>query len=396
LNSEISWYGPAVIRRVRSVAEALSLLRRFPVVALLGSRQVGKTTLATQIAASWDSPHRFDLEDAQDVARLGEPSVALRDLRGLVVLDEIQRRPELFPLLRVLADRPRRPARFLVLGSASPDLLRQSSETLAGRIAYQEISGFDLEEVEATRWKRLWLRGGFPRAFLAKSDADARTWRRSFVRSFLERDLPELGLGPGSVTMRRFWTMLAHGHGQIWNSSALAGAFGVSDKTVRAYLDILCGTFVARRLPPWFENIGKRQVKSPKVYLTDSGILHELLGLGDWRDLLGHPTAGSSWEGFAIQQVISRLGASSDECFFWAVHSAAELDLLVVRGRHRLGFEMKFTDAPRVTSSMRSALETLRLDRLDVIHVGPHTFAMDDRIRAVSISRLCEDVPRLS
>jgi hypothetical protein len=384
-----------VIRRTRYVSRAGALLRRFPVVALLGARQVGKTTLARQVAASWRRPHTFDLEDDRDLARLEDASVTLRDLRGLVIIDEIQRRPDLFPLLRVLADRPRRPARFLVLGSASPDLLRQGSETLAGRIAYIEMAGLDLEEVGASRWKRLWLRGEFPRAFLERTESDARTWRRSFVQSFLERDLPALGLGPGSATMRRFWTMLAHGHGQIWNSSELARAFGVTDKTVRAYLDILCGTFVARRLAPWFENIGKRQVKSPKVYLTDSGILHELLGIGGWQDLLGHPKSGASWEGFAIQQVTRRLGASPEECFFWALHTTAELDLLIVRGRRRLGFEMKFTDAPRVTRSMRSALETLRLDRLDVIHVGPHTFQLGERLRAVSIARLLEDLQPL-
>ena len=384
-----------MIARSRHVSEVSSLLDGFPVVAILGPRQVGKTTLAAQVAARWTRPHVFDLEDDADLARLAEPGLTLRGLRGLVVIDEIQRRPDLFPLLRVLADRPRPAARFLILGSASPELLRQGPETLAGRIAFHELPGFGLDEVGAERWKRLWLRGAFPRSFLGRTEAESVKWRKHFVRSFLERDLPGLGLGPGAVTMRRFWTMLAHWHGQIWNSSEIAGSFGVTDKTVRSYLDILCGTFVARRLPPWFENVGKREVKAPKVYLSDSGIAHELLGIRDTAGLLGHPKAGASWEGFCIAQVVARLGASAQDCYFWAVHSGAELDLLVVHGTRRLGFEMKLTDAPRMTASMKTALDNLGLERIDVVHGGEHTFPLGDRVRAVSLSRLSEDLEPL-
>jgi predicted AAA+ superfamily ATPase len=382
-----------MLPRPALVAEMRRLLRSHPVVALVGARQVGKTTLAHEVAAQQSGPVEvFDLENADDVARLAEPLPALSPLRGLIVLDEIQRRPEIFPTLRVLADRPRRPARFLVLGSASPDLLRQASETLAGRIAYLHVAGFSVEEVGPSHLDRLWLRGGFPRSFLARSDQESLRWRRGFVQTFLERDIPQLGIGVPSATLRRFWNMLAHYHGGVWNASELARSFGVSDHTVGRYLDALVGTFMVRRLAPWHENLGKRQVKAPKVYLTDSGILHALLGLGTARDVAVHPRVGASWEGFMIEEVVRRLRAEPEECFFWATHMGAELDLLVVRGTRRLGFEVKHTTAPSVTRSMHVALEDLRLDRLDVIHRGTHTFPMGDRIRAVAASKIVEDV----
>jgi len=366
------------------------------VVAILGARQVGKTTLARRIARSWPGGATFfDLEDPTDLARLQDPMLALSPRRGLVVLDEVQRRPGLFPALRVLADRPRRPARFLVLGSASPEMLRQSSESLAGRIAFHELPGFSLEEVGATHHERLWLRGGLPLSYLARSEDRSRSWRRDFVRTFLERDLPQLGVQIAAATLERFWAMLAHYHGQVWSSSEFARSFGVSDVTVRRYLDLLTATFVVRQLRPWSENVGKRQVKSPKVYLTDSGLLHSLLGIQSMMDLERHPKVGASWEGFAIRSVLERLGARWDESYFWATHAGAEIDLLVVRGRTRLGFEIKRTTAPAVTRSMHVALGDLKLRRLDVIHAGAHSFPLAPRIRAVALRRLLEDLDPL-
>ncbi|MFN8091785.1 MAG: ATP-binding protein [Vicinamibacteria bacterium] len=370
-----------------------TLLRDFPVVAILGARQVGKTTLARRIARLWPGDVTFlDLEDARDLARLADPLLALEPRRGLVVLDEVQRRPEIFPALRVLADRPRRPARFLVLGSASPDMLQQSSESLAGRVAFHELGGFSLGEVGARHFERLWLRGGFPPSYLARSQEASRTWRQSFVRTFVERDLPQLGVRVPAPTLERFWAMLAHYHGQVWSSSEFARSFGVSDVTVRRYLDLLTATFVVRQLRPWSENLAKRQVKSPKVYMTDSGLLHELLDIRTMTDLERHPKIGASWEGFAIGAVAERLRARWDECHFWATHAGAELDLLVVRGRTRLGFEIKRTSAPTVTPSMRIATEDLKLTRLDVIHGGAATFPLAPRIRAVALGRLLEDL----
>ncbi|MCB9898678.1 MAG: ATP-binding protein [Planctomycetes bacterium] len=382
-----------LLGRPRHEREVMHRLRSAPVVAILGARQTGKSTLARSIAEQQArAATMLDLEDPADVARLSDPGLFLRGLRGLVVLDEIQRRPELFPILRVLADRPRRPARFLVLGSASPELLRQGSESLAGRIAFHELAGFDLEEVGASAWRRLWLRGGFPRSFRARSDKESMAWRRDFVSTFLERDLPQLGVTTPAPTLRRFWSMLAHWHGQIWNASEFARAFGVSVPTIGRYLDQLEGTLVVRRLPAWHENLSKRQVKAPKVYVHDSGLLHALLGLATERDLLGHPKVGASWEGFALEQVVRRLGAGRDECFFWATHGGAELDLLVVRGRTRLGFEMKLGETPGVTASMRSALADLRLQRLDVVHSGEHSFELAPKVRALALPRLLDDL----
>ena len=375
-----------MIARPRSLQRVRELHRTFPVVALLGMRQVGKTTLARALAGGGTpSENVFDLEDDNDLARLNDPMMALAPLRGLVVLDEIQRRPELFPTLRVLADRPRRPARFLVLGSASPALLRQSSETLAGRVAFLELPGLNVDEVGRDTWERLWRRGGLPRSFLSHNETESMTWRRQLVRTYLERELPDLGIAIPPGTIRRFWTMLSHYHGQTWNAAELARAFGVAEHTVRGYLDVLCSTFLARRLRPYATNLGKREVKAPKVYISDSGILHALLNLTSREDLLGHPKVGASFEGFAVGELAARLGAHEDESFFWGVHSGAELDLLVVRGRERRGFEIKFTQSPRPTPSMRSAMSSLDLTTLDVVHAGPQTFPMAEGIRALSI-----------
>jgi hypothetical protein len=372
------------IARTRHRRAVERLLRSHPVVAVLGARQVGKSTLAREVVARRARATIFDLEDPRDVARLAEPTLALGELQGLVVLDEIQRRPELFPVLRVLADRPGLPARFLVLGSASPALLRQTSETLAGRIAFYELRGFDLEEVGAAHLDRLWFRGGFPRSYLARGARGSYEWRRDFIRTFVERDLPQLGLSLPGPAVERFWTMLAHYHGQVWNGSEFGRSFGVSHVTVRRYLDFLTAAFVVEQLRPWAANVGKRVVKSPKVYIADSGLLHALLGLATPEDVARHPKLGASWEGYLLRQVVARLGARREECFFWATHAGAELDLLVVRGRQRLGFEFKRTDAPRLTGGMRSALETLRLDRLDVVHAGRGTFPLAPRVRALA------------
>ena len=370
------------------------LLRESPVVALLGARQVGKSTLARQFVATRRGPTAwFDLENPVDLARLADPGLELRPLRGLVVLDEIQRLPDVFPLLRTLADRPRTPARFLVLGSASPDLLRQTSESLAGRVAFHELDGFGLREVDDI--ERLWLRGAFPRSYLARSVAASRRWRDDFIRTFLERDLPGLGGAVPSATLRRFWTMLAHWHGQLWNGAEFGRAFGVAHTTVRRYLDLLSSVFVVQQLAPWHENVGKRQVRSPKVYVGDSGILHALLGLNTREAVVSHPKVGASWEGFVVRQVTHLLAARPEQCFHWSTYSGAELDLLVVAGDRRYGFEIKRAESPRLTPSMRSALETLDLERLDVVHAGERSYRLAPGVRALPAGRLASELSPL-
>lgn len=379
--------------RSTELSRARWLLGAFPVVGILGPRQIGKTTLSREIARGWDGATSvFDLENPVDSARLADPMLALASLRGLVVLDEIQRRPELFPVLRVLADRPVSPARFLVLGSAAPELLRQASESLAGRIAYQELGGFSLAAVGGDRWRELWVRGGFPRAFLDPEPVSV-VWRSEFVRAFLERDLPQLGIAVPATTMRRFWTMLAHYHGQLWNGAELARSFGVSEMTVRRYLAHLEQALVVRTLQPWHANIGKRQVKSPRVFLSDPGVLHSLLSLDDETSVLGHPGCGASFEGFVIDQAARLLGADRQDLYFWRTADGAELDLLWARGARRLGIEVKLTSAPTLTPSMRIALADLQLERLLVVHAGDESWPMAERVEAVSIRSLPERLP---
>lgn len=379
-----------MIQRDQHLQQVIAALGQFPVVALLGPRQVGKTTLARQVAAQWNGPtQHFDLEDPDDQARLSDPAYVLRRLTGLVVLDEIQTRPELFPLLRVLADRPDQPARFLILGSAAPELLRNTSESLAGRVIFHELDGLALGELPPEQLDIRWLRGGFPRAFLAQDMSASRAWRESFIRTYLERDLPQLGINLPALTLRRFWTMMGHYHAQTWNGSELARALGVSDKTVSRYLDILEGTFMTWRLRPWHTNQGKREVKTPKIYLADTGILHSLLGIAGEQDLLAHPKCGASWEGFALHEVIRQTGAGRDEAYFWALHSGAELDLLIVRNGQRLGFEVKLTRSPKITPSMRSAQEALGLDHLYVVcHGDGPVTPLTDGISAVPLQAL--------
>ena len=382
-----------VVRR-RHLRVVSKLLRNYPVVAILGARQVGKTTLAQQLLERRDGPgERFDLEDPADLARLDDARLMLSKLRGLVVIDEVQRRPELFPVLRVLADRRPRRARFLVLGSASPELLRQTSETLAGRIAFHTLDGFHLDEVGIGELDRLWLRGGFPLSYLARSHVASFDWRRNFIRTFVERELPQLGVRVSASAMSRFWSMLAHYHGQTWNSSEFARSFGVTDKTVRHYLDVLTAALVVQQLPPWHANVRKRQVKAPKVYVRDAGLLHGLLDIRDRRDLERHPKLGASWEGFLVRQITEHVGAAPEECFFWAAHTGPELDLLWVRGRRRWGFELKRTSSPTLTRSLRTAMDLLELQRAFVVHAGEHTFPLHERVTAVAAARLLEDLP---
>jgi predicted AAA+ superfamily ATPase len=385
-----------VIERQGEIEKLHKALLSNPVVCIVGARQVGKTTLARAYGEVCNQPvFYYDLENPEDMSRLADPMLALKNLQGLVVIDEIQQHPEIFRALRVLVDRPQSGLRFLVLGSASPNLLRQSSETLAGRIHYHQLGGFSLAEVGIQNHPQLWLRGGFPRAYLASSDTESHEWRRSFIQTFLERDLPQLGITIGAGTMRRFWTMIAHYHGQVWNASEFGRSFGVADTTIRHYLEMLTSALVVRLLAPWHENIKKRQVKAPKVYLLDSGLLHALLNMRLIRDIEGHPKVGASWEGFVLEQIVCRLGVGADECYFWATHGGAELDLLVVRGLERLGFEIKRTTSPNLTPSMRSALADLNLTRLDVIHAGDTTFPLDERVRAVALARLLDDLAPL-
>ncbi len=375
-------------RRHRATLEAL--LGEFPVVGLTGARQVGKTTLARQLTAG-SGAHWFDLEDPRDAAALADPGLVLRNLTGLVVLDEVQRTPDLFPLLRVLSDRRPLPARFLVLGSASPELLRQSSESLAGRIAYHELPGLDPTEVDVAA-PRHWLRGGFPRALLAATDQAAFRWLFEFSRTFVERDLPALGIPTAPATLGRFWNMLAHWQGQVWNGAEFARSFGVSHPTVRRYLDQLTSTLVVRQLRPWFANLKKREVRSPKVYLRDSGLLHSLLGLRTEEALLRHPRCGASWEGWVLENLATLLDLKAGEMFFWGLHTGPELDLVVHRDGRLTGYEIKRTSAPKLTRSLRSAMEALGPEEILVVHAGERTYPLADRIRAIPAARLFAEI----
>ena len=371
-----------------SVLSAIeTALARRPVVVLTGPRQCGKTTLARELLSE-ASLNYFDLEDPASLARLDEPMTALRPLEGLVVIDEVQRRPELFPVLRVLADRRAKPARFLILGSASGDLLRQSSESLAGRMERIGIGGFSLREVGARAGQTLWRRGGFPLSYLADSEADSLAWRKQFMQTLLERDFPQWGVRVPAVALLRFWTMLAHYHGQVWNAAEHARALGVSESTCRRYLDLLSDALMIRILQPWHANLRKRQVKSPKIYVRDSGLLHQLLGIASDKALLSHPRLGASWEGFVMEQVLSV--EPHDEALFWATHQGAEMDLILRRGDRLLGVECKRADAPRMTPSLHIALGDLQLERVAVIYPGDKRYPLSDRVEAVPLEALAE------
>lgn len=377
-----------MLRRTERLAAIRDALKGYPVVALHGPRQSGKTTLAREIAKGRDTTY-FDLENPVDVGRLSAPMDVLQEARGLVVIDEVQRRPDLYPILRVLADRPRKPARFLLLGSASPELVKGVTETLAGRVAHIDLEGFDLREIGAARYDTLWIRGGLPPSFVARSEAASFDWRRNYILNLLRRDIPELGISIPSTALERFWTMLAHFHGGVWNGAEFARSMGTSEPTARRYLDILTGAYVARQLQPWYENLGKRQVKSPKVYVRDSGLLHALLFIRDRAELLGHVKCGASWEGFVVEQILSLAGDSGG--YFWGTNQGAELDLFLIRHGKRFGFEVKMADAPGLTKSMAIAIEDLKLSRLFIIHHGTKSWRLAPPVEVVSI----RDLPAL-
>jgi predicted AAA+ superfamily ATPase len=371
-----------MIPRPDAIERIAAVFKVHPVAALLGPRQCGKTTLAKMISER--EPHTyFDLENPVDLRRLSAPMSTLEGLSGLVVIDEIQRRPVLFELLRVLVDRPKNPVRFLILGSASPGLVRGVSESLAGRIGFVDLSGFDLREVGSEKRSRLWIRGGFPRSFLAEDDLSSTTWREDFIRTFLERDIPQLGITIPAEILRRFWTMISHYHGQVWNAAHFARSLGTSEKTARRYLDILAGAYMVRILPPWHENIRKRQVKAPKIYIRDTGILHTLLQINTMAELQGHPKLGSSWEGFCLEQLIGCLGTR--DVHFWATHAGAELDLLITVAGKRYGFEFKYADDPGASRSMRIAIEDLGLEHLWAIYQGRQKYDVDENISVIPI-----------
>ncbi|MFA4829831.1 MAG: ATP-binding protein [Thermodesulfovibrionales bacterium] len=372
---------PNLLRHVRSA------LRRSRIVSLIGPRQCGKTTLARHLM-DISSVKYFDLEDPASIARLNEPMTALHNLKGLVVIDEIQRRPELFPVLRVLADRAPLPARFLILGSASPDLMRQSSESLAGRVETITMSGFSLTEVGKPAYARHWLRGGFPSSFLARNETDSLSWRKNFIQTFLERDLPQWGFGIPASALLRFWTMLAHYHGQTWNAADPARSLGLSEPTVRRYLDILTGVFMMRQLQPWHANLKKRQVKSPKIYFRDTGLLHQLIGIRSEKELLNHPKSGASWEGYVIEEVIKAI--EPDEIYYWATHNGAEIDLVIIKNGRMLGVECKRMDAPGLSPSIRTALEDLKLEQIAIVYPGTKRYSLSNTVKVIPLEAVAD------
>jgi hypothetical protein len=377
-----------LIPRRRLEARVRNALRRTPIVTLLGPRQCGKTTLASCLAD--EAAHYFDLENPADEARLGEPMTVLGPLRGLVIIDEVQRAPRLFPVLRVLADRTRIPARFLLLGSASPDLVQASSESLAGRVSFVDMSGFASSEVGDSQLRRLWLRGGFPRSFLARSEAASVAWRRDFVRTFLERDVRALGVSISARSLRRLWVMLAHYHGQVWNASEIGRSLGEAHTTVRRHADILVGALVVRELQPWFENVGKREVKSPKLYVRDSGLLHALLGIETFDALESNPKLGASWEGFVLEQILSTTGDRN--AYFWGTQSGGEIDLLLAIGGKQLGVEIKYADAPRASRSLRTAISDLGLSHVYVAYPGTARYPLGDEAEAIGVAELLREL----
>ena len=382
---------PRQIERTDLASRINKALGRNPVVLLLGPRQCGKTTAAREIARTRKAEY-FDLESPMDYERLRNPMTTLEPLRGLIVIDEAQLRPDLFPILRVLADRERVPAKFLLLGSASPDLIRGSSESLAGRVEHIPMSGFNLAEAGPANLRTLWWRGGFPRSFLAADDESSHQWRSDFIHTFLERDLRRFGVQVPPPAMRRLWTMLAHYHGQILNASEIGRSLGEAHTTVKRHIDVLCGAFLVRQLQPWFENVGKRQYKSPKVYVRDSGLLHNLLGMQTFTALESHPKLGASWEGFAIEEILRVTGESVT--YFWGAQSGPELDLLVMRNGKRIGIEVKYADAPTVTNSMKVSRDTLGLDHLYIVHPGSKAYSLGKGVDVLPLPDLLQNLGR--
>ena len=376
------------IKRSAEIEILNRLVKNNPVVAILGPRQCGKTTLSRQFSSQWKSEVTFfDLENPRDVQRLDEPMLALENASGLIIIDEIQRTPDLFPVLRVLADRNKK-AKYLILGSASRDLIRQSSETLAGRISYLEIGGFSSQLVGESKTEKLWIRGTFPRSFLAPNETASYQWRQDFVATFLERDIPQLGINIPAKALDRFWKMLAHYHGQIFNASEIGRSLGVSDHTAQRYLDLLSGTFMVRQLRPWYSNTKKRIIKRPKIYFRDSGILHVLFSLENKKDVLSHPKLGASWEGFALEEAVKTAQLKEDEVFFWGVHAAAEIDLVFQKKGRLYGIEVKYAQAPRITKSMRSAMAELSLSHLWIIYPGKECYPLDRNVTVIPLSDL--------
>jgi predicted AAA+ superfamily ATPase len=381
-----------MIPRNELMARLKESLARSRVVALVGPRQCGKTTIAREFLPP-EAPGYFDLEDPTSLARLAQPMTALAGLEGLVVIDEVQRAPDLFPVLRVLADRHPLPARFLILGSASPDLIRQASESLAGRIETLSMGGFGMAELGPAAHQRHWLRGGFPQSYLAASEPDSLAWRKNFIRTFLEQDLRQWGIMVPSLTLLRFWTMLAHYNGQLWNFAEPARSLAISEPTIRRYLDILTGLFMIRQLPPWHANLKKRQIKAPKIYFRDTGLLHQLLGICSEQELFSHPKCGSSWEGYVVEEVLKSI--NPDEAYFWGTHNGAEIDLVMVKDGRLFGVECKRIDAPHLTPSMRIALEDLKLERIAVVYPGERRYALKENVHAVPLKAVADGMAGL-
>ena len=381
-----------MIERKGYINRVKKAISRSPIVALLGPRQCGKTTLARMICDHQPSTY-FDLESQTDLRRLVNPEMILASLQDLVVIDEIQTKPDLFATLRVVVDKPENKCHFLILGSASPHIIRRVSETLAGRVEFVDMAGFDVSELGMKSWKQLWTRGGFPRSFLARNDQDSFVWREGFIRTFLQRDIPQLGINIPAPAMRRFWTMLAHYHGQMWNASRIGSALGINDKTARSYLDILTQTYMIHQLQPWYENIQKRQVKSPKIYFRDTGLLHSLLDLRDFYTVTGHPQVGASWEGFAMEQIIRKTNPS--QVYYWATYSGAELDMFMIVNGKRYGIEFKFNEAPDKTKSMAIAIESLKLDKLLIVYPGEKCWPVNESISVCPIDRVEESLEQI-
>lgn len=378
-----------MIPRLQYKNRIVKAIRRSKVTAILGPRQCGKTTLAKEISKEIQS-HFLDLESPADRAKLQNPEQYLTAIPGLIIIDEIQQSPELFQVLRVLADRSDKNGRFLILGSASPDLSKRASESLAGRIEFIDLHGFNISETGWEDYPRLWTRGGFPPSCLAHTEEDSVVWREGFVRTFLQRDIPQLGIHIPSATLRRFWTMLAHSHGQLLNSSQLAKSMGLNDKTIRSYIDILTSTCMVRQLQPWHANLKKRQVKSPKIYFSDTGLLHHLLGLGDMEDLLGHPQVGASWESFVIEQIQRNIPALVP--YFWSTYSGAELDFFALHRGKNIGVECKFTETPKTTRSQHIALEDLKLEKMYVVYPGTERYPLHESIEACPLPELIAEL----
>ncbi len=378
-----------MLDRTRYKLQIRTALKRSKITAILGPRQCGKTTLSREISRH-QSTHFLDLESPSDRTKLQNPELYLSNIPGLVIIDEIQQMPELFPVLRVLSDKVQNNGRFLILGSASPDIIKKASESLAGRVEFVDLHGFDISETGTDEINRLWLRGGFPLSYLAENENDSIAWREGFVRTFLQRDIPQFGINIPPETLRRFWTMLAHSHGQLLNSSQLASSMGMSDKTIRSYIDILSSTYMIRPLPPWHANLKKRQVKSPKIYIRDTGLLHHLLGITTMDTLMGHPQSGASWESFVIEQIM-RINPIL-QSYFWSTYSGAELDLFTILGNKRIGIEIKFTETPKTTKSMHSSIKELDLSKLYVIYPGSDRYPIHELIEACPLSDFINEI----